>query len=131
MTEGCEWVVDAHGCDPSRVADLATLRALFDCIISELRLTPVADAVWHVFPPPGCGITGMVALAESHLTIHTFPEHGSLCINLFCCRARAEWPWPERLHAQLGATHVEVRRLQRRYAPKSRSENCQPSTAHS
>src|SRR5436309_1119206 len=77
MTDGCEWVVDARGCDPTRVADRATLERLFARIIDELRLTPVADAVWHVFPPPG-GVTGLVPLAESHLTIHTFPEHGSL-----------------------------------------------------
>ena len=115
MTDGCEWVVDAHGCDPVRLADLVTLRGLFSAIISELGLTPVAEAVWHVFPTPG-GITGLVPLAESHLTIHTFPEHGSLCVNLFCCRPRAEWPWAERLGESLGADRVEVQRLDRRYA---------------
>ena len=118
MTDGCEWVVDAHGCDPVRLADLATLRGLFSAIIEEMTLTPVADAVWHVFPAPG-GITGLVPLAESHLTIHTFPEHGSLCVNLFCCRPRAEWPWRERLRAHVGAEHVTVRCLERRYAPAS------------
>jgi S-adenosylmethionine decarboxylase len=115
MIDGCEWVVDAHGCDPARVADLAALRTLFTLIIGELRLTPVADAIWHVFPPPG-GITGLVPLSESHLTVHSFPEHRSLCINLFCCRPRAEWPWPERLAKHLGAIHVDVRCLTRRYA---------------
>lgn len=115
MTDGCEWVVDAHGCDPVRLADLTTLRGLFSAIVDELRLTPVADAVWHVFPAPG-GITGLVPLAESHLTVHTFPEHGSACINLFCCRPRAEFPWSERLAYSLGADRVQVRRLERRYA---------------
>jgi S-adenosylmethionine decarboxylase len=115
MTDGCEWVVDARGCDPARVGDLVTLRTLFALILDELRLTPIAGAVWHVFPPPG-GITGLVPLAESHLTIHTFPEHGSLCINLFCCTPRTEWVWAERLKEHVGATEVEVRRLERRYA---------------
>jgi len=118
MTDGCEWVVDAHGCDPVRLGDLGTLRGLFSAIVAELCLTPVADAIWHVFPAPG-GITGLLPLAESHLTIHTFPEHGSACINLFCCRPRAEWPWAERLGAHVGAEQVAVRRLERRYAPAS------------
>jgi len=113
---GCEWVVDARGCDPARVADLVTVRTLFALIVEELCLTPIADAVWHVFPQPG-GITGLIPLAESHLTVHTFPEHRSLCINLFCCKPRAEWPWAERLREHLGAGHVEVRRLERRYGP--------------
>ena len=118
MTDGCEWVVDAHGCDPARLADLSTLRELFSAIVGALCLTPVADAVWHVFPSPG-GITGLVPLAESHLTIHTFPEHGSVCLNLFCCRPRAEWPWAARLGEFLGADRVEVQRLDRRYAAPS------------
>jgi S-adenosylmethionine decarboxylase len=114
-TAGCEWIVDAHGCDPALVADLDAMRALFAAIIDELQLMPIADAVWHVFPPPG-GITGLVPLAESHLTVHTFPEHGSLCINLFCCKPRAEWPWAERLTLYLGAKLVHVRGFERRYA---------------
>jgi S-adenosylmethionine decarboxylase len=131
MTDGCEWVVDAHGCDPVRLADLDTLRGLFSAIVGELCLTPVADAVWHVFPSPG-GITGLAPLAESHLTVHTFPEHGSACINLFCCRPRAEWPWLERLRESLGADRVEVHRLDRRYAvPDSMSPVGALATRHS
>ena len=120
-TDGCEWVVEARGCEPARLADLATLQALFTRIVDELRLTPVADAMWHVFPHPG-GITGLVPLAESHLTVHTFPEHGSACFNLFCCKPRDEWPWAERLREHLHATQVEVRRLERRYATEHAME---------
>lgn len=115
LTEGCEWIVDARGCDPARVGDLETLRALFARIIVELHLTPVAAPVWHVFPPPG-GITGLVALAESHLAVHTFPEHGSLCINLFCCKPRDEWPWSERLREAFGADEIDVARVERAFA---------------
>ena len=115
LTEGCEWIVDARGCDPARVGDLATLRALFARIIDELRLTPVAEPIWHVFPAPG-GITGLVALAESHLAVHSFPEHGSLCINLFCCKPREEWKWTERLREAVGAEEVDVTRFDRAFA---------------
>lgn len=110
--------MDAHGCNALRLADLPTIRGLFDVIVADLRLTPVAEAVWHVFPTPG-GITGLLPLAESHLTVHTFPEHASLCLNLFCCRPRPEWPWAERLAEHLGARRVEVRRIERRYGDES------------
>jgi S-adenosylmethionine decarboxylase len=114
---GHEWVVEAHGCDPVRLASLPALHALFDAMVEELALHPVAPAQWHRFPTPG-GITGMLLLAESHLTVHTFPEHGSLCLNLFCCTPRAPWPFAQRLGALVGATDVRVRELVRDYAPR-------------
>ncbi|HEX2188879.1 MAG TPA: S-adenosylmethionine decarboxylase [Longimicrobiaceae bacterium] len=112
---GREWLVEAHGCDPAALADLATLRALFARMVEELGLHPVAEPVWHVFPGPG-GITGICALAESHLACHTFPEHGSICLNLFCCTPRPEWDYAARLAELLGAETVEVRALERPYA---------------
>jgi S-adenosylmethionine/arginine decarboxylase-like enzyme len=38
--------------------------------------------------------TGLVLFAESHLAVHSFPEHGSLTLNLFCCRP-GEWNFRE------------------------------------
>jgi S-adenosylmethionine decarboxylase len=112
---GHEWVVEAHGCDPVRLASLDALGALVDAMVRELALHPVAPALWHRFPAPG-GITGLLMLAESHLTVHTFPEHGSLCLNLFCCTPRAAWPFAQRLEQLVGATDVRVRTLVRDYA---------------
>src|SRR5215210_3958173 len=113
-SSGTEWLVEAYGCQPARLADLATLRALFDRLVAELTLRPVAPAAWHQFPPPG-GITGVCMLAESHLACHTFPEHGSICLNLFCCTARPEWDFAGGLREMLGAEEVVVRRVERSY----------------
>jgi len=57
----------------------------------------------------------MLLLAESHLTVHTFPEHRSLCLNLFCCTPRPAWPFAERLAEAVGAERVSVRHLSREY----------------
>ncbi len=114
---GSEWVVEAFGCEPERLRDVAALQAVFDAAVHELALHPVGHAVWHGFPTPG-GVTGMQMLAESHLTVHTFPEHASACFNLFCCTPRPAWDWAGRLAALLGATDVQVRVLARDYAPQ-------------
>jgi S-adenosylmethionine decarboxylase len=111
---GSEWVVEAFGCDAERLTSVRALQELFDAMVHELGLHPVGSAHWHQFPTPG-GITGLWLLAESHLTVHTFPEHLSACINLFCCTPRDAWNWSARLHALLGASRVDVRVLERAY----------------
>jgi len=112
MHAGMEYVVDAHRCDPARLRSLPQLQRLFDDLIRDLHLQPVEPAVWHLFPGQG-GITGAVLLAESHLTIHTYPEASLAAINLYCCRPAASWDWDGRLRETLGARAVTVRELRR------------------
>lgn len=114
MSAGIEWIVDARDADPARLADLASLGALLDRIVAELDLRVVGAPLWHVFPGAG-GVTGLYLLAESHLTVHTFPEHRSLCLNLFCCRPRPEWEFARGLRELVGAREVRVRQIEREY----------------
>lgn len=109
---GTEWIVDAHGCDPSALRSCAVLTRLFALIVDELELHPVGEPVWHVFAGQG-GITGVLLLSESHLACHTFPERGFATFDLYCCRPSREWPWAERLTEAIGATAVRVRSVRR------------------
>jgi S-adenosylmethionine decarboxylase len=60
------------------------------------------------------GISGVVVISESHLTIHTWPERGEAAVDLFTCgdaaRARAA---VEALIARLGATVSSLREISR------------------
>jgi S-adenosylmethionine decarboxylase len=114
FARGEEWIVEAFGCDATCLADQTVMMRLCDRIVAELALNPIGGGQWHVFPAPG-GITGMLLLAESHLTVHTFPEHASLCLNLFCCAPRPSWPFAERLSEVLGARTVSVQCVERVY----------------
>lgn len=109
---GCEYVIDASGCDPARLTSRDALDVLVQTIVREMNLHPVAAMQWHVFGGPG-GITGLLMLAESHLALHTFPERGYAAFNLYHCAAQPEWPWEARLRDRLGARAVSVRRLVR------------------
>ncbi len=115
LSGGCEWIVEAYNCDPEALRDLPRLQKLFEEMTSELGLHPLAEPAFHQFPGEG-GITGLALLSESHLACHTFPEFGSLCLNLFCCRPRPEWNFADKLKAVFGATSVQVRRVDRPYS---------------
>src|SRR6201996_3118766 len=114
MPVGIEWVVEAHGCDPAALSRLDKLRDLFTYLIETIGLPPVREAAWHQFPGPG-GITGVHLLAESHLACHTFPEYGSLCLNIFCCRPRPATDFNALLKKEFGASSVVIRQVERPY----------------
>lgn len=112
MHAGTEWIVDASGCDPAALRDLARVRALLERVLRELDLRTVGEPRWHAFEGEG-GVTGMYLLAESHLTAHTYPEWGLATFNLYCCRPRAPWAWEQAVRSELGAAWVSVRTVSR------------------
>jgi S-adenosylmethionine decarboxylase len=44
----------------------------------------ILESKWHHFGE-GHGVTGVLLLAESHITCHTFPEVGLACFDIFMC----------------------------------------------
>jgi S-adenosylmethionine decarboxylase len=111
MIVGIEWLIEASGCDAERLRDAETLRRIFDRVVDGLSLKTIRS-IWHTFPGEG-GVTGLTALTESHLTCHTYPEHGAATFNLYCCRSRPEWNWSDELKRELGAKTVSVKRIER------------------
>src|SRR5689334_15782726 len=55
-------------------------RQFFDDIVAQLSLTKVGD-VYHAFS--NGGFTAVVCLTESHVSIHTWPEHGLATFDVF------------------------------------------------
>jgi S-adenosylmethionine decarboxylase len=72
----------------------------------------VLHAHLHVFTPHG-GITGVLLLAESHITIHTWPERQFAAIDLFMCAACDPVDALPALQAALQPGRMIVKNLQR------------------
>ena len=111
MIVGTEWLIEAAECEPEKLRDENVLRAIFECVVADLDLKTI-DSIWHKFPDEG-GMTGLIALTESHLACHTYPEHRTATFNLYCCRTRPEWDWDGVLRAALGARRVIVSKIER------------------
>jgi S-adenosylmethionine decarboxylase len=111
MIVGTEWLIEAAGCNEGHLRDESLLRDLLERVIRDLGLKAVGS-VWHKFPGEG-GVTGLIALTESHLACHTYPEHRTATFNLYCCRTRPEWDWETNLKTMLGAEGVSVLKIER------------------
>ena len=79
------------------IADLACTRGLGDAGLIEAALRAAAEAAHvrvlgvnlHHFGPE-MGVTGVALLAESHISIHTWPEEGVAAVDVFVCGAQAD-----------------------------------------
>ena len=111
MIVGTEWLIEATECNRDALRDEATIRSIFSSVIADLGLH-VIGSVWHKFPGEG-GVTGLIALTESHLACHTYPEYGTATFNLYCCRTRPEWDWQGKLESAIGAASVVVTKIER------------------
>ena len=80
---GKHLLADLYGVAPSRLNDPALLARCLSDAARRCGLTPLAAPVTHCFP--GGGVTGFILLAESHVALHTYPEHAYLALDVFSC----------------------------------------------
>jgi S-adenosylmethionine decarboxylase proenzyme len=73
-------LVEYHGCDAGMLDDLHRIRALM-LRAAHAAQTHIVTAVFHPFAPQG--VSGVVVIEESHLSIHTWPEHGYASVDFF------------------------------------------------
>jgi S-adenosylmethionine decarboxylase len=77
--------VDLQGCTAMSTLAPETVTAAFVEALESAGAT-VVQAVSHNFP--GAGLTCVLILAESHAVLHTWPETGTVNIDIFSCSPR-------------------------------------------
>lgn len=99
------------GCDSHRFDDVAYIEHHMKLAAEEANAT-IIESCFHRFSP--YGVSGVVVISESHLTIHTWPENGYAAVDVFTCGDDAD-PWIalECLRQALGAKHVDVSEVPR------------------
>ena len=78
---GRHLLVEMWDCD-SRIDDVETIGRAIEEAVVAIGATLVQSHV-HRYSPQG--VTGLAVLAESHLSLHSWPEYGYLAADVFTC----------------------------------------------
>jgi S-adenosylmethionine decarboxylase len=79
---GRHLLLELKDCNEEALNDLDYLQKLLVAAAEESGATIVGKA-FHQFSPQG--VTGAVLIAESHILIHTWPEHNYAAVDIFTC----------------------------------------------
>ncbi len=82
LPSGTHTMLELYGCDPALLDDQPFVEQAVRDAVSAAHCELLQIAV-HKFQPQG--VTAVALLAESHLSIHTWPEHKYAAIDLFTC----------------------------------------------
>jgi len=81
-TLGNHYLAEYHGCDTGRIDDPAFLEATMREAAERAGAT-IVQGFFHRFSPHGA--SGVLIIAESHFTIHCWPERGYAAADFFSC----------------------------------------------
>lgn len=83
-------IIDGFGGDAEMMWDTERLRAFLDEYPASLGMTRITEPEvleYHGPKPGDSGISGFVIIAESHISVHTFPHRDYVNIDLFSCKS--------------------------------------------
>ena len=79
---GRHCILELYQCDKAKLNDEAYIRTTLTSS-AKIAGATLINLVTHSFKPQG--VTGLALLAESHISIHTWPEIGYAAIDVFTC----------------------------------------------
>ena len=108
---GAHYIIEMYGCDSVVLRDTAKIeQSLLKA--AEISGATIINSNFHEFSP--YGVSGVVVIAESHLSIHTWPEYGYAAFDFFTCNRSMEMePAFEMLRKVFRPEHMETHCLRR------------------
>lgn len=109
-------IIDGYAKNPALLADRNLIYDLLDSFPAEIGMQKIAPP--YVFryvgaKPEDWGISGLVLIAESHISIHTFVDRSLVNIDVFSCKAFDARQVTEKLQQKLELTRLRSYLLER------------------
>jgi len=116
---GTHLLADLFDCD--HLDDAARIEAALRAAVTAADAT-LLDLKVHAFGT-GQGVTGVALLAESHISIHSWPERGYAAVDMFLCGRRHDLDAAlAALANMLEAGRIEQRRFARGFSQEATAE---------
>jgi len=91
---GRHLMLELYDCPQSLLDNIPKIETVLLHVVRESGATLISKSFHHFSP---YGVSGVVVIAESHLTIHSWPEHGYAALDVFTCDPRIDYDLVEEL----------------------------------
>jgi S-adenosylmethionine decarboxylase len=103
-------LAELYGCDDALLEDVAAIRVRMLATANLIGATVVGEVFHHYSPH---GVSGVVVIAESHLSIHTWPGNSYVAVDIFTCGELDPIPGVAFLAKELGARQYRMQEILR------------------
>ena len=113
---GQHLMLDGYSSDSEKLKDIELIYNFLDIIPDRISMTKIMPP--YVFKyigkkPEDWGLSGVVIIAESHISIHTFPSKQFLSIDIFSCKKFDSQDCVSFIEEIFGLKKIEVNLLDR------------------
>jgi S-adenosylmethionine decarboxylase len=104
--------IDGFGGNQELLSSESLVHSLLDTYPAEINMTKISEPYVLQYTgdkPEDWGVTGFVIIAESHISVHTFPDRGYVWVDVFSCKEFEADGAVDRIVETFGLTHVTTR----------------------
>ena len=113
-------IIDGYGGDPDQLSDENVVRVILDQYPGQMGMTKITQPTvvrYQGTKPEDWGVSGYVMIAESHISMHTFPERRLIWADVFSCKDFDPAPILEDLKRRFALREMDVRTIDRGLEP--------------
>jgi S-adenosylmethionine decarboxylase len=115
-------IIDGHGGDPDQLSDENVVRVILDEVPNMMGMSKITQPKvlrYTGSKPEDWGVSGFVMIAESHISMHTFPERGLIWADVFSCKDFDATPILEEIKKRFSLREMDVQSIPRNLEPFS------------
>ncbi|HVP05366.1 MAG TPA: S-adenosylmethionine decarboxylase [Dehalococcoidia bacterium] len=115
-------IIDGYGGDPDQLADENVVRVILDQVPEMMGMTKITQPYvlrYTGSKPEDWGVSGFVMIAESHISMHTFPERKLVWADVFSCKDFDAQPVIDEIKKRFSLRDMDIQSIPRNLEPFS------------